>query len=188
MQCFWATDAASRDLSGLERLDHDHGERHSQAASEHREIVSAAGGISKGIERVRLGGPKGETRELLNDVEDDPHRPKRDAALTTRLANAYGSLAWYHLFNRQFAEAEQAAAAGLAIDPEQEWIHTNLALGLLFQGKWEEAKEVYVSFKGKAYNAQNTWVEIFRQDLEALEAAGITHPDVGKARKLLEGE
>ena len=92
------------------------------------------------------------------------------------------------MFNRQFAEAEQAAAAGLAIDPEQEWIHTNLALGLLFQGKWEEAKRVYTSFKGKAYNAQNTWVEIFRQDLEALEAAGITHPDVGKARKLLEGE
>jgi len=26
-------------------------------------------------------------------------------AVTTRLANAYGSLAWYHLFNRQFAEA-----------------------------------------------------------------------------------
>jgi hypothetical protein len=111
-----------------------------------------------------------------------------NTTITTRLANAYGSLAWFHLFNRQFVEAEQAAAAGLATDPQQEWIHTNLALGRLFQGKWAEAKEVYVSFKGKAYNAQNTWVEIFRQDMEALEAAGITHPDVEKARKLLEGE
>jgi len=28
----------------------------------------------------------------------------------------------------------------------------------------------------------------FLEDLDALEAEGITHPDVGKARRLLEGE
>lgn len=101
-------------------------------------------------------------------------------------AEQYGSLAWYHLFNRQFTEAETAARRGIALGGEAtEWIHTNLALSLLYQGKYKEAEAVYLQFKGQMYDEEQSWVAIFLKDLDELETAGITHPDVAKIRKLL---
>ncbi len=104
----------------------------------------------------------------------------------TRLANASGNLAWYHLFTHQAKEAEEAARKGLAADPSEKWIHTNLALALLYQGKWKEAKKVYEEWMELSFDDANTWRDIFLQDLETLEKAGVEHPDVGKARALLE--
>ena len=100
------------------------------------------------------------------------------------IAAQYGSLAWYQLFVRQFAAAEQAARAGLAKDPGEEWINTNLVLALLYQGKWEAAKQVYETLKDQPYG-NSTYRTTFLEDLDTLEKEGITHPDVAKARKLL---
>lgn len=107
-------------------------------------------------------------------------------AFQTRLANACGNLAWYYLFARHPEDAEAAARKGLATDPSEKWIHTNLALALLHQGKWKEAKKVYEEWMEFSYDDANTWRDIFLQDLETLEKAGVGHPDVGKARTLLE--
>ena len=103
------------------------------------------------------------------------------------IATKYGSMAWYQLFDQQFAAAEQSARAGLEKDPAAEWINTNLALALLYQGKWQEAKQVYESLKDKAYG-DSTYKNTFLEDLDALEKEGITHPDVAKARALLLNE
>ena len=109
--------------------------------------------------------------------------PKNDRVLNL-IASGYGSLAWYQLFIQQFAEAEQSARAGLAKDPGEEWIKTNLALALLYQGKWEASKEVYLSLKDKKYG-EGTDKDTFLSDLAELEQAGISHPDVKRARALL---
>jgi len=106
-------------------------------------------------------------------------------AITARLSNAYGSLAWYQLFAKDFAAAEQAARKGLEVDPSQQWINTNLALSLLYQGKYEEAEAVYVRFKDQPFNDSMDFKTAFLQDLADLEAIGITHPDVEKVRALL---
>lgn len=106
-------------------------------------------------------------------------------AIIAELSNAYGSLAWYQLFAKDFAAAEQAARKGLETAPSQQWINTNLALSLLFQGKYEEAKVIYVQFKDEPFNDSMGFKTAFLQDLADLEAAGITHPDVGKVRALL---
>ena len=105
-------------------------------------------------QKVRLQNIIVDTLLLLH--QDYPEIP----SITTRLANAYGSLAWHYLFNRQFVEAEQAARNGLATDPDQEWIHTNLALGLLYQGKKKEALLIYEAYLGKAYNEENSWNDV----------------------------
>jgi predicted Zn-dependent protease len=102
-----------------------------------------------------------------------------------KLAAAHGSLSWYQLFNKKFADAEQAARKGLATDATQEWIHSNLALALLLQDKWDEARAVYEKYKDKAYNDTQSWSSVFRNDIAELEAAGITHPDFKKVRTLL---
>ncbi len=72
-------------------------------------------------------------------------------------AEQYGSLSWYRLFNQQFPEAETAARRGITLGGENaEWIHTNLALSLLYQGKYEDAQAVYLEFKGQAYDEQQS--------------------------------
>jgi hypothetical protein len=72
----------------------------------------------------------------------------------------------------------------MEIDKTQEWIISNLALSLLYQGKWEEAQKLYLEWKDKPYN-NATYKKAFLDDLESLENAGITHSDVNKIRSLL---
>lgn len=102
------------------------------------------------------------------------------------ISAAHGNLAWNLLFAKHFPEAEVAAREGLATDPSQIWINTNLALALLYQGKFEEAKALYLRFKDQTIDEKRFFKAAFLQDLRDLEAAGITHPDVTKIRWLLE--
>jgi tetratricopeptide (TPR) repeat protein len=103
---------------------------------------------------------------------------------STDLSNAYGSLAWYQMFNRQFSVAEQSAQYGLALDASQEWINANLAVALLYQGKWKVAKRIYLSLKDKPYG-KVTYKEMLLSDLDELEKEGILHADMAKIRVLL---
>ncbi|QGY47284.1 tetratricopeptide repeat protein [Maribellus comscasis] len=102
-------------------------------------------------------------------------------------ASAYGNLSWYYLFSQEFVKAEEAARKSLAFGKETEWVNTNLAHALLFQGRFEEAKEIYQTFKDKSYrqDKSKTYKDFFLQDLKELEEAGITHPDMEKIRTLL---
>ncbi|MBK9962730.1 MAG: tetratricopeptide repeat protein [Saprospiraceae bacterium] len=110
--------------------------------------------------------------------------PTNNKEIKKLIATTYGDLAWYQLFDKQFNEAEKSSHNGLEKDTSVELIFTNLALALLYQGKWEDAKQVYVSMKDKKYN-ERTYKDIFLDDLDAMEKEGITHPDVEKARALL---
>ncbi|CAN2043844.1 hypothetical protein GMMP13_1160004 [Candidatus Magnetomoraceae bacterium gMMP-13] len=100
------------------------------------------------------------------------------------LAGKYGNMSWYLLFDRQFTKAGEFASKGLALDPSQEWMKTNLASSYLFTGKFEKAKAIYFEIMDKTYN-DKTFREVFLEDFSEFEKAGITHPDMEKARKLL---
>ena len=107
-------------------------------------------------------------------------------AILSDLSFAYGNLAWYQLFAKDFAAAEKSARKGLETAPSQQWINTNLALSLLFQGKYAKAKAIYVQFQDQPFNDEMDFNTAFLQDLADLEAAGITHPDVERVRRLLQ--
>lgn len=110
-----------------------------------------------------------------------------NAKIKNFIAYNYGSLAWYQLFDRQFTEAEYSAYSGLKKAPSEEWINCTLVLALLYQGKWEAAKQIYISMKDKKYGDE-TYKKAFLEDLDALEKEDITHPDVAKARHLLQNK
>lgn len=110
------------------------------------------------------------------------------------LSNDLGSLSWLLLFDRQFEAAEIAARDGLQLSKlylkddyyriETEWVNTNLALALLYQGKYAEAEKIYLAFKDKPYN-NAFYKDTFLSDLDELEKAGITHKDTKKIRDVL---
>ncbi len=153
----------------------------------------------------RLGKRLKPFRQLvmdLNESERDPHqkvlRQEEILALLFKIekefpdnpevkkqiASNYSSLAWFQLFDQQFTNAEQSARAGLQKADQETWINTNLALALLYQGKWEDAKIIYIKLKDEPYG-YGTYKDTFLEDLNALEKAGITHPDIQKARVFL---
>ena len=120
--------------------------------------------------------------EILQMVPDENADLKQQ--VKQKLAGNYGNISWNFLFDRQFAKAGEAAQKGIALDPAQEWIKTNLASSFLFTGQWDKAKAIYLELKDKTYNDKK-FREIFLEDLNELEKAGITHPDTAKVREVL---
>jgi len=114
-------------------------------------------------------------------LQKNPDNPK----IISHLAGAHGSLSFSLLFDKRFKEAEDHAEKGLKLDPSQEWIQTNLASAHLFQGNFEQAREIYLTFRDQPLN-DKTFREVFLEDLDVLEEAGVTHPDIQKARELLQ--
>ncbi|MBX2979464.1 MAG: tetratricopeptide repeat protein [Flavobacteriales bacterium] len=134
-------------------------------------------------------GNAGKSREQARIIADlEKGSKKLTGAFRTvaeqRIAAYHGSLSWYCLFDRRFAEAQQAAERGLQLDPSEVWINTNLALAHLYQGHYQEAAAIYQRMKVQQYG-EGTYRATFLEDLDALEAEGITHPDVARARALL---
>ncbi|MCC7505795.1 MAG: tetratricopeptide repeat protein, partial [Saprospiraceae bacterium] len=151
-------------------------------------LVEQISALEQKIENSRDYAEKARLQELLlalvqRLLDKDPDNPN----LRAYAANAQGAMARYRLFTREFPAAEAAARKALELAPEQaEWVHTNLALALLFQGKYKDAEAIYKRYKGKPYDEERGWTQVFLADLDELEKAGITHPDVKRIRKLLE--
>jgi tetratricopeptide (TPR) repeat protein len=101
-------------------------------------------------------------------------------------------LSWYLLFSKKYSEAEEAAREAISpgfkkpesYDKEMEYAKANLAVSLLLQNKFEEAKKIYVSLKNKSFDGK-TFVSIFLDDIAQLEKAGINHPDFEKIKSVL---
>ncbi|NJL14555.1 MAG: tetratricopeptide repeat protein [Microscillaceae bacterium] len=63
------------------------------------------------------------------------------------LQGAYDVLAFMYLYNQQYPEAQEAARRSLEINPDKNYAHLSLARALLLQGKFEEAKKIFVEKK-----------------------------------------
>jgi tetratricopeptide (TPR) repeat protein len=101
------------------------------------------------------------------------------------LAGDLGSLAYAEIFNSQFQEAIANAKEALTIDPTQVWIQTNLAHGYLFDGRYEEAKAIYLKFKDVKVPGEQTFAESVLDDFRRFREQGVTHPDMEKIERLL---
>lgn len=92
----------------------------------------------------------------------------------------------YHLiFSKKFSRAEAIAERALSFDEDEEWANANLAVAYLMQGKREEAKALYSYLSKDKRHRSSRYKKAFLADLDELETAGITHPDIAIIRKLL---
>ncbi|MCX6256405.1 MAG: tetratricopeptide repeat protein, partial [Bacteroidia bacterium] len=104
-----------------------------------------------------------------------------------RLAECYSSSSFYEVQSKNFELAETMARKSLETDSTYIWGNSNLALAMLFNGKYEKAKNIYMSLKDKTIPGEKTkkFREAFLEDIEEMEKAGVTHPDVSKIKVLL---
>ena len=104
---------------------------------------------------------------------------------STLMARELSNWSYHLIFSKKFAKAEATAEKALAFDEHEEWVNANLAIAYLMQGKLDDAKALYAYLKNKP-NRSGRYKKTFLADLDELETAGITHPDIAKIRKLLE--
>ena len=95
---------------------------------------------------------------------------------------ALGNQSFQCVFMKKFAQAEQYAREALPIDPSKHWINANLAAALLFQGRYDEAEQIYRQYKDELKDG-------FLADFEEFEKAGVIpeecKADVERIKKML---
>lgn len=159
-------------------------EQYDPGLSPYQERIAAQEAKLNGIAQDK--DKVGAQQALIGIYEEAAKAHPESRSISQRLAVAYGALSWYALFAQDFSLAEQSARTAIATHESAEWVYTNLALALLYQGRYEAAHAIYAERKGKMYDEERSWVEVFLADLDALESEGITHPDVRKIRRFLQ--
>jgi len=97
------------------------------------------------------------------------------------LARTLGNLSWFYLLVKKFNEAQDAAERALALDSNQHFVRTNLGHSYLFRGDWPKAKILYETYLKNEKDPAAAKATLLK-DLDDLEAAGISSPEVAQAR------
>ena len=100
-------------------------------------------------------------------------------------AENFGSIAWGWLLAKRPVEAEAAALRGLAIDGTQEWIRINLADVYLLNGKFDQAKTIYLNAMNKWIGPDKTGLQAIKTDFAELTAAGVESAGIAAMEALL---
>jgi TPR repeat protein len=102
-------------------------------------------------------------------------------------AQALNSVAWYALFAREFTKALTVADRARALFRDDLMIETNRVHALMFVGRGEESKALYLAHKGKPLSEQDArpWERIIVEDFAEFRKAGLTHPMMADIEKEL---
>jgi uncharacterized protein YecT (DUF1311 family)/tetratricopeptide (TPR) repeat protein len=106
-------------------------------------------------------------------VEADEVKEKGAAGKST--AESLVGLAWYAIFAQKYSEALADSDRSLALLPSNLTAVTNRAHALMFLGRTDEAKALYLSHKGEPL-AGKTWEQVIANDFAALQKAGLSAP------------
>ena len=77
---------------------------------------------------------------------------------------------------RKFALALAACDAALAATPDATWMEVNRAHALMFLGRVDEARALYLANRGKKTIGDKLWENVVREDFADLRKAGLSHP------------
>ena len=110
--------------------------------------------------------------------------PNAKSETKVAAAGAFGVLSWYQLLSRDPQSAASSARKGLALDPGQVWIKTNLAHALLFTGQLAEAINIYAAERHTKLGDQRIFQDAVLDDFDKFEKRAVTHADVAKIRAL----
>jgi CHAT domain-containing protein len=89
------------------------------------------------------------------------------------IADAFGNVAWLALLAQRPATALAASEHALALAPDQIWLATNYAHALLFLGRRDAAKAVYLRYKGENLPDRGKWEAVVGADFAEFRQHGI---------------
>ena len=112
---------------------------------------------------------------------------KRAGRADEETAQGLRDVARYALFTREFTKALAVADRAHALLPDELGIESNRAHALMFLGRGEEAKALYLIYKGKPIPDQKgkLWERAIAEDFAEFRKAGLTHPMMADIEKEL---
>ena len=117
--------------------------------------------------------------KLGNDADDSDARE-----LLSYAVGSVGSISYKFVLAGDFVVAERAARTALAVAPDRWFIYINLAHALMFQGKTDEARDLYKKYHGKTDANGWIWDKDVLKDFTALRKHGLTDPLMDEIEKL----
>jgi tetratricopeptide (TPR) repeat protein len=91
--------------------------------------------------------------------------------------NKIGSTASFLVLAKDFAQALDAANQTIALAPEKVWLYTNRAHALMFLGRVDEARTLYLQHRDAPKTEETpAWVDMVLFDFAEMRKAGLTHP------------
>jgi hypothetical protein len=121
-----------------------------------------------------------EALELQESLADklEAAETKRDGKPGEETARALVDVVWYALLARKFTKALTVAERAHALLPDDLKIETNRAHALMFLGRGQESKALYLSYKGRHIwgPGSEPWEDVVAEDFIQFRKAGLTHP------------
>ena len=112
---------------------------------------------------------------------------KRDGKPGQQTASQLKSVTWYLLFAKDYTKALAVADRAHVLFPNDLGIETNRAHALMFLRHDEEAKALYLAYKGQPMSRADyrLWERVIGQDFAEFRKAGLTHPMMADIEKEL---
>jgi tetratricopeptide (TPR) repeat protein len=95
-----------------------------------------------------------------------------------------GSLAYNFLLAGDFAPALEAADQAISLAPDKIWLYTNRAHALMFLGRHDEARALYLKYRGeKNVQGDKSWETVILEDFDGLRKNGLKNPLMDEVEK-----
>jgi hypothetical protein len=122
---------------------------------------------------------------LAAKVEAD--ETKSDSKPGEQTAVALNGVIWFAIFAKDYTKALSVADHAHALFPDNLGIETNRAHALMFIGRDEEAKTLYLAHKREPVSGEinKLWEQVIVHDFAAFRKAGLTHPMMADIEKEL---
>jgi tetratricopeptide (TPR) repeat protein len=100
-----------------------------------------------------------------------------------------GGVAYYFVLARDFTKALAAADQAISLAPDKMWLYTNRAHALMFLGRIDEARALYLKYRGqKDVQDGKSWEAVVLEDFADLRKAGLTNPLMDEIEKQFKSE
>jgi tetratricopeptide (TPR) repeat protein len=101
-------------------------------------------------------------------------------------AEQIGALSYSLVLNREFPLALEAADQAISLSPKTLWFYSNRAHALMFVGRTDEARALYLKNRGqKNVFQQKSWDTVIAEDFAELRKVGLTNPLMDEIAKQL---
>ncbi|MEJ2125812.1 MAG: tetratricopeptide repeat protein, partial [Alphaproteobacteria bacterium] len=127
----------------------------------------------------------GKDSEALNVAERQVQLQEQHKEAKGALSSALARVAWYALFARQPEKALAASERAVKLAPHNLVIETNHAHALLFLGRTDEARAIYLGHKGEHVADQGKWETAIAKDFQEFRTRGLDHPEMTTIKKAL---
>jgi tetratricopeptide (TPR) repeat protein len=90
-----------------------------------------------------------------------------------------GGIAYRFVLDRNFAIALECADQAISLAPAQIWFYSNRAHALMFLGRDDEARAIYLRYRGEQHasaDKSKSWEAAVLDDFAELRQAKLTHP------------